>query len=175
MIQLVYIILHVFWFQGDSPYKWRTEEFRMFKGGSLWKPPPMNPYTQGMPEELVQEDFLEKVVEQQTPSGPKKGQLTDRWEGQSNVIVYLIFIFPSKRDIPVSGYMDINFTFIYVFESQRDRLEDMLRELTPERTKVGDAMVWCLDHAESAEEIVECITESLSILQTPIPKKVKFN
>ena len=33
-------------------------------------------------------------------------------------------------------------------------------------------MVWCLDHAESAEEIVECIAESLSILQTPIPKKV---
>lgn len=50
----------------------------------------------------------------------------------------------------------------------------MLRELTPERTKVGDAMVWCLDHAESAEEIVECITESLSILQTPIPKKVRI-
>lgn len=64
--------------------------------------------------------------------------------------------------------------FINVFKSQRDRLEDMLRELTPERTKVGDAMVWCLDHAESAEEIVECITESLSILQTPIPKKVRI-
>ena len=35
-------------------------------------------------------------------------------------------------------------------------------------------MVWCLEHAESAEEIVECIAESLSILQTPIPKKVSF-
>lgn len=33
-------------------------------------------------------------------------------------------------------------------------------------------MVWCLDHATSSEEIVECITESLSILQTPLPKKV---
>jgi len=55
---------------------------------------------------------------------------------------------------------------------QRDRLEDTLRNLTPERTKVGDAMVWCLDHADNSEEIVECITESLSILQTPIPKKV---
>lgn len=49
----------------------------------------------------------------------------------------------------------------------------MLRELTPERSKVGDAMIWCLDHAESAEEVVECISESLSILQTPIPKKVR--
>ena len=27
--------------QGDSPETWRTEEFRMFEGGSLWKPPPL--------------------------------------------------------------------------------------------------------------------------------------
>jgi len=47
-----------------------------------------------------------------------------------------------------------------------------LRNLIPERAKVGDAMVWCLDHADSSEEVVECIAESLSILQTPIPKKV---
>ena len=60
-------------------------------------------------------------------------------------------------------------------DRQRDRLEDMLRNLTPERTKVGDAMVWCLDHADNSEEVVECITESLSILQTPIPKKVSCN
>ena len=57
--------------------------------------------------------------------------------------------------------------------SQRDRLEDMLRELSPERSKIGEAMVWCMDHADSAEEVVDCITESLSILQTPIPKKVR--
>lgn len=60
----------------------------------------------------------------------------------------------------------------HTFSSQRDRLEDMLRDLTPERPKIGDGMVWCLDHAEAGEEIVECISESLSILQTPIPKKV---
>ena len=50
----------------------------------------------------------------------------------------------------------------------------MLRNLTPERTKVGDAMVWCLDHADNSEEVVDCVTESLSILQTPIPKKVQY-
>lgn len=60
----------------------------------------------------------------------------------------------------------------FLIFSQRDRLEDMLRELTPERLKVGEVMVWCLDHAEAAEEIVECISEALSILQTPLPKKV---
>ena len=64
------------------------------------------------------------------------------------------------------------FSMKYLYCSQRDRLEDMLRDLTPECGKVGDAMVWCMDHAESAQEIVECIAESLSILQTPFPKKV---
>ena len=33
-------------------------------------------------------------------------------------------------------------------------------------------MVFCLDHAECAEEIVECIAESLSILETPLSKKI---
>ena len=56
--------------------------------------------------------------------------------------------------------------------SQRDRLEDMLRDLSPERSKIGDAMVWCLEHAESAEEIVECLAESLSLLETPLAKKI---
>ncbi|XP_076454381.1 U2 snRNP-associated SURP motif-containing protein-like [Babylonia areolata] len=117
--------------QGDSPYKWRTEEFRMFKGGSMWRPPPINPYTQGMPEELVDKEV---EFDHNLPLfGGKKGSLTD---------------------------------------SQRDRLEDMLRSLTPERTKVGEVMIWCLDHAEAAEEIVECISEALSILQTPLPKKI---
>lgn len=33
-------------------------------------------------------------------------------------------------------------------------------------------MVFCLNNAEAAEEIVDCITESLSILKTPLPKKI---
>ena len=51
----------------------------------------------------------------------------------------------------------------------------MLRELTPERQKVGAVMVWCLEHAEAAEEVVECIADSLSILQTPLAKKVSLH
>ena len=50
----------------------------------------------------------------------------------------------------------------------------MLRSLTPEKPKIGEVMIWCLDHAEAAEEIVECVSEALSILQTPLPKKVQF-
>jgi hypothetical protein len=61
-----------------------------------------------------------------------------------------------------------------VFCRQRDHLEDLLRSLTPERSKIGDAMLWAIDHADAADEIIDCITESLSILQTPTHKKVRM-
>ena len=119
--------------QGDSPFSWRTDEFYMFKGGSLWRPPQMNPFSHGMPEELVV-DSNQKSQAQVTPEETiKKCTLTD---------------------------------------SQRDKLENLLRDLTPERSKIADCMVWCLDHAENAEEVVECIAESLSIIETPMPKKI---
>ena len=57
-------------------------------------------------------------------------------------------------------------------ESQRDRFEDMLRNLLPDRNPLAETMVWCIEHAEAGEEIVDCIAESLSILQTPLTKKV---
>ncbi|XP_028587049.1 U2 snRNP-associated SURP motif-containing protein isoform X5 [Podarcis muralis] len=111
--------------QGESPTKWRTEDFRMFKNGSFWRPPPLNPYLHGMSEEQEPEAFVEE------PS--KKGALK---------------------------------------EEQRDKLEEILRGLTPRKNDIGDAMVFCLNNAEAAEEIVDCIAESLSILKTPLPKKI---
>ncbi|XP_075617260.1 U2 snRNP-associated SURP motif-containing protein isoform X9 [Balearica regulorum gibbericeps] len=111
--------------QGDAPTKWRTEDFRMFKNGSFWRPPPLNPYLHGMSEEQETEAFVEEQN--------KKGALK---------------------------------------EEQRDKLEEILRGLTPRKNDIGDAMVFCLNNAEAAEEIVDCITESLSILKTPLPKKI---
>ncbi|XP_054031500.1 U2 snRNP-associated SURP motif-containing protein isoform X5 [Dryobates pubescens] len=111
--------------QGDAPTKWRTEDFRMFKNGSFWRPPPLNPYLHGMSEEQETEAFVEETN--------KKGALK---------------------------------------EEQRDKLEEILRGLTPRKNDIGDAMVFCLNNAEAAEEIVDCITESLSILKTPLPKKI---
>lgn len=55
--------------------------------------------------------------------------------------------------------------------SERDKLEEMLRAMSPRRGDIAEAMLFCLSHAEAAEEIVECIAESLSILKTPLPKK----
>uniref|UniRef100_A0A8C2VQ34 U2 snRNP-associated SURP motif-containing protein n=1 Tax=Chinchilla lanigera TaxID=34839 RepID=A0A8C2VQ34_CHILA len=105
--------------QGDSPIKWQTEDFCMFKNGSLWRPAPLNPCLHGMSEEEETEAFVEE---------------------------------PSKKE-PLK-------------EEQRDKLEEILKN------DIGDAMVFCLNNAGAAEEIVDCITESLSILKTPLPKKI---
>ena len=44
--------------------------------------------------------------------------------------------------------------FIYnEYFRQRDKLEDMLRTLTTDRTKIGELMRWAIDHAEYAEEV----------------------
>lgn len=55
--------------------------------------------------------------------------------------------------------------------SQRDRLEDLIRNLTPEAKKIGEAMVFCIEHSEAAEEVSDCITEALSGENTAIVKK----
>lgn len=111
--------------QGEAPAKWRTDDFRMFKNGSLWRPPPLNPYLHGPYDDGEEEEEEEE--------GSKKGCLK---------------------------------------EDERDKLEEMLRGLTPRRGDIAEAMLFCLSHAEAAEEIVECVTESLSILKTPLPKKI---
>uniref|UniRef100_A0A6I8RL20 U2 snRNP associated SURP domain containing n=1 Tax=Xenopus tropicalis TaxID=8364 RepID=A0A6I8RL20_XENTR len=80
--------------------------------------------------------------------------------------LYLNDIDISKDLRAVTG---INGNFCF---RQRDKLEEILRGLTPRKNDIGEAMMFCLNHAEAAEEIVDCITESLSILKTPLPKKI---
>lgn len=56
--------------------------------------------------------------------------------------------------------------------SQRDRLEDLIRQLTPEKSKIGEVMVFCIEHSEAADEIVDCIAESLANENTALTKKI---
>lgn len=48
----------------------------------------------------------------------------------------------------------------------------MLRKLTPEKTKIADAMMFCIEHAEASDEIIDFIVESLNSVKTSIPRKV---
>ncbi|XP_067631661.1 U2 snRNP-associated SURP motif-containing protein [Eurosta solidaginis] len=110
--------------QGDTPNEWNEKEFRMFKGGPIWKPPTANFYTMGMPDELVVDPEASAV---------NKGALSN---------------------------------------AQRDRLEDLLHHVTPERQRIGDAMIFCIEHADAADEISECIAESLANPETLPSKKI---
>ncbi|KAK9149873.1 hypothetical protein Scep_008630 [Stephania cephalantha] len=57
-------------------------------------------------------------------------------------------------------------------DPQRDEFEDMLRALTLERSQIKQAMGFALDNADAAGEVVEVLTESLTLKETPIPTKV---
>lgn len=56
--------------------------------------------------------------------------------------------------------------------SQRDRLEELIRGLTPSRGAVGAAMAWCLEHAEAAGEVAQCLAEALAGDGTAPAKRV---
>ncbi|GFG39613.1 hypothetical protein Cfor_02887, partial [Coptotermes formosanus] len=131
--------------QGDLQLRWRTQEFRMFKGGSIWRPPPMHPYTQGMPDELVEGEEKE----------PRKGSLSNTHQSMPG--------FGKIAQYKLCGSL---------YGSSQFVTQDLLRNMTPERLKVAESMVFCIEHSEAADEICDCIAESLSILQTPIPKKI---
>ncbi|KAJ8348194.1 hypothetical protein SKAU_G00267830 [Synaphobranchus kaupii] len=113
--------------QGEPPNEWRTADFRMFRGGSLWRPPLLKPYLHG--DEDAGEDPASPSQEEEL----KKGQLK---------------------------------------AEHREKLENVLRALAPCREEIGDAMLFCLERAEAAEEVVGCIAESLSLSQTPPQKKI---
>ncbi|KAG1338466.1 Protein RRC1-like [Cocos nucifera] len=57
-------------------------------------------------------------------------------------------------------------------DAQRDEFEDMLRALILERSQIKEAMGFALDNADAAGEVVEVLTESLTLKETPIPTKV---
>ena len=57
-------------------------------------------------------------------------------------------------------------------DQQRNEFEDMLRALALERSQIKEAMGFALDNADAAGEIVEVLTESLTLKETPMPTKV---
>ncbi|KRZ05709.1 U2 snRNP-associated SURP motif-containing protein [Trichinella zimbabwensis] len=126
--------------QGDSPAKWKTKKFRMFQNGSIWQPPPLNFFHNGMPEEL----YLENEKTAGHYSAEEGG-------GDSSS-------FKSKRG--------------QLCSAELVALEKLLEKLTMERSKVGDAMVWCVEHSDFAEHIVSVIADNIESEDTTLPKKI---
>ncbi|CAL1573600.1 unnamed protein product [Knipowitschia caucasica] len=125
----LYSILH-----GETPSKWKTADFRLFRGGSLWRPPILNDFSHRIEDEAETEGVAPpQEEEEEEEEEVKKGQLKARF---------------------------------------KLKLEEMLKELTPRRQDIGNTMVFCLQRADAAEEVVALIAESLSMLETPLQKKI---
>jgi hypothetical protein len=58
--------------------------------------------------------------------------------------------------------------------NERHRLESLLAELTPERSTIGSVMVYAMDHADRANEIVQLIVERLTSAATPVAAKIVY-
>lgn len=146
----LYSILH-----GDDPCEWRTQPFKMFENGSTWLPPPLNPYAEGMPDELL--DGIEEL-----PYGPSSQQWKQSKTGKSKFVEGVDTYNNSKLPRTKGSLTKV----------EREKLEELLRNLDPQKKKIGSSMLFCINHSDAAEEIVECISESLLILETPLYKKI---
>ncbi|VDO53851.1 unnamed protein product [Schistosoma margrebowiei] len=129
---------------GESVTKWRTEEFRMFEGGPLWRPPPVNLFSGGMPEDLVEEDDYPYAPGYVPPPSGRRRESEDLQEE-----IRLEAAAASRR--------------CGLTEAQRGRFTQMLEDLEPCRIKIGEVMVWCLEHADSASDIALCIVDSVAL------------
>lgn len=91
--------------QGDSKDSWSRKDFRMFKGGSIWRPPAPAVFSSGMPLELLGPDgaSIDPEEKPEKPAGPPKP---------------MVVILPGKKPLT---------------DEQRDALETTLRSLMPER------------------------------------------
>ncbi|KAH7643994.1 u2 snrnp-associated surp motif-containing protein-like protein [Dermatophagoides farinae] len=162
--------------QGEHPSRWRTEEFRMFDGGSFWRPPPINLFQQGMPEELLpNEDELDNNFDDRRSNSSSdssdsyhRHRHRDRENGSSKKSSK----YKKRRHKESSSKSTSSSKSHQLSSKEREKFEDMLRALSPQRSKIGDMMVFCIEHADSWEEIVECITDSLCISETPLYKKI---
>jgi U2-associated protein SR140 len=58
--------------------------------------------------------------------------------------------------------------------NERRQLESLLNELSPERSTIGVVMVFAMDHADKASEVVQIISERLTSAATPIAAKIVY-
>lgn len=56
--------------------------------------------------------------------------------------------------------------------AQRDHLEILIHKLGPERRKISEVMIYCIDHSDAAEEIVDCIIQALDSVSKTIKKVI---
>ncbi|KAK0404004.1 hypothetical protein QR680_017235 [Steinernema hermaphroditum] len=140
--------------QGDTPSKWRTERFRMFKNGSWWDPPPSENLLAAMPPKLYHTAFRQPV--DYTALKRKEERTTERKRHRSE-----------EREDETKRTRRGELT-----DTEETELGNILYDLKPEKKTIAEAMVWCIEHAECAKEIVECIYDSFAERNAPLHRTI---
>lgn len=148
----LYSLLH-----GEDPYHWRTNPFKLFEGGPWWRPPPLNPFADGMPIELVEK--LTGVNRELLASGRSAaGDLSRKMEIISE---------------PISSAGGSELKFRGKFGEVKIKiLNDLLTKLSSSRTDIGSAMLFCINHSDAAEEIINNVERAISQETTPATTKI---
>lgn len=147
----LYSVLH-----GDDPYQWSTDEFRMFEGGPTWKPPPLNPFANGMPLEVV-----EKLtgINKEILLNARPNQLSRKMQISNEPL----------PGVSESSYLKFKGKFS---DDKVKILQDILANLSPTKTSIGSAMLFCINHSYAADEIINCIVQSLESGSVPLKVKI---
>ncbi|XP_004349856.1 U2-associated SR140 protein [Capsaspora owczarzaki ATCC 30864] len=136
--------------QGDHRRDgWSTEEFRMFQNGSWWVPPPHPaPGTAGRHRRL-----------------DRTSQKPARTERDHD---------PTRQPAQLTGAMSVAAisTSKHMTDAEAEELEFLLHRVNLEATRIADLMIFALSHASAADEIVDCIVDALSLIETPLNVKI---
>jgi len=134
--------------QGDSKYDWRTESFCMFDEGPIWCPP-LVPFND---EEIEPMDQYYSDSESSSSSSESSSDSD----------------YAYSRRHRRKGVKRGNLT-----SSHRRKFQNILRNLNLERGSILNAMVFAIEHAEAADDIITILCNSLLIETTPMyPTKI---
>jgi U2-associated protein SR140 len=160
--------------QGDTLEKFRTKPFRMYENGPIWQPPecPIK-----VPEGLESSSrvFSERTAEQAAAAAAASSASTvaETGDSQRSSTASTALSRPRSssegerriRERARERDSDGRARILdgQLSNRQLDDLHEMLRALKVERKSIEEGMMFCLDHSEAADEVIDALVESLTL------------
>jgi len=175
--------------QGDNFKRWHAEPFRITEGGPWWIPPPCE-FTDD--KKLRSSNFSSgpAVLPAGAAAGATSPAAANSAVRQSKTSQVGVLASWTQEDIEEEKER-VRLEEKATLERQRrdrdkkgltggkrlsdadwDKFEQLLRGVTGSRSLILEVMAFCLDKSDWAIEITECLTESLTILETDVNLKL---
>eukprot|EP00667_Euglena_gracilis_P015413 EG_transcript_16024 len=131
--------------------RWRTCPFQMFLNGVVWVPP-------------LQSERSRKQAREQEQRGAEKEKKRVTFDAE-----------PKEKRVsfapePVASSSNVSGPGLT--EEEQEEFFEILRGMSTTRESIRSAMVFVMDHAACAGELVEILAEALTLNETPAMTKV---